>query len=152
MTGRRTHGHTSGGKPSPTYKSWMAMMARCTNPASTNYALYGARGISVCQRWLTFENFLADVGERPAGMTIDRINADGNYEPGNVRWATAQMQTRNRRGNLLLTFDGRTQPLFAWAEERGLTRDVLRKRLRLGWSIQRALTEPRHAYHDRRGQ
>jgi hypothetical protein len=80
-----------------TYKSWRSMINRCTNPNTPGYASYGGRGITVCDRWLIFEPFLADMGVRPEGRTLDRINNDGNYEPGNCRWATRFEQQRNKR-------------------------------------------------------
>lgn len=97
------HGHCSAGRlRSRTYISWVGMIQRCTNPATENYHLYGGRGICVCERWLTFENFLADMGERPAGTSIDRFpNNDGNYEHGNCRWATAAAQRANQRKGLV---------------------------------------------------
>lgn len=99
---RRTkHGRSR----SPTYSSWRAMRARCQRPSSVGFASYGGRGISVCERWEKFENFLADMGERPLGTSIDRIDVNGNYEPGNCRWATREVQDENvrPRGGRLLT-------------------------------------------------
>jgi hypothetical protein len=81
----------------PTYYSWSGMVQRCTNPKSKQWPDYGGRGITVCDRWLTFANFLADMGERPRGLSIDRINVNGSYEPGNCRWATAAEQAQNQR-------------------------------------------------------
>lgn len=92
------HGHRKiNGKPSPTYNTWYGMKQRCSNPKNKCYKYYGARGISVCSRWLnSFENFLEDMGERPEGLTLDRIDNNGNYEPDNCRWATAIEQEANK--------------------------------------------------------
>jgi hypothetical protein len=92
------HGHTKNNKVSSEYTAWQAMHNRCKNPNVREYKRYGARGIKVCQRWSVFEKFLADVGLRPhAGLSLDRINNDGDYEPGNVKWSTPKEQANNRR-------------------------------------------------------
>lgn len=94
---RTRHGHATDANRTRTYSGWEAMIQRCHNPNASTYFRYGGRGVTVCDRWRTFENFLTDMGERPEGKTLDRINPFGNYEPGNCRWATAKEQANNTR-------------------------------------------------------
>lgn len=101
------HGHGRSGLRSGTYSSWMSMISRCSNPRAPGFEMWGGRGITVCDRWLSFDAFLADMGERPGGHSIDRIDNDGNYEPGNCRWATAKEQSRNQRTTKLSESDVR---------------------------------------------
>lgn len=118
------------------------MISRCYNEKHHHYANYGGRGITVCQRWRdSFAAFLADVGPRPSPQhSLDRYpDNNGNYEPGNVRWATRSEQQRNRRVNHLLTFQGKTQCVIAWAEELGINPVTIIARLRAGRTIEEAL-------------
>lgn len=105
----------SGRKRSPTRSSWHAMLQRCRNP--NRNMLYSARGIKVCERWTVYANFLADMGERPPGTTLDRIDNNGNYEPGNCRWASAVVQANNKSTNRSIEWEGRRQSLTQWARE-----------------------------------
>ena len=109
---------------------------------SHNYDKYGGRGITIHEPWLVFDNFLADMVVRPDEKFIERRDNDGSYTPDNCYWATRSEQARNRRSNHRITYNGRTMPLIAWAEEIGLSRLTLRSRLREKWPIERALTEP----------
>ena len=134
-----THGHTVGGK-SRTYITWRNMLSRCYNLNKDTYQHYGGRGITVCERWHKFENFLADMGERPLRMSIERIDNDGNYCPENCRYATQKEQCNNQRSNRFLTFNGKTQTISQWSEETGIKAGTLERRLnRYGWSIERVL-------------
>ena len=97
---KRTHGHATarpGGVPTTEYQIWCTMRQRCNNPRDSSFKYYGGRGIRVCERWNDFRNFLADMGPRPPGLTLDRINNDGDYEPSNCRWATVKEQMNNKR-------------------------------------------------------
>lgn len=91
------HGHNKDNRPSPTYNSWHSMIQRCTNPNHCRWKYYGGRGISVCKSWRRFDNFLRDMGKRPVGKSIDRIDTNGNYCPSNCRWATPSQQQKNTR-------------------------------------------------------
>lgn len=138
--GNPTHGlsHTL------TYRRWKAMRQRCLDPRAQNYAHYGGAGVTICDRWRdSFSAFLADMGECPPALTLDRQDNARGYEPGNCRWATRATQTRNRAMNTLLTHQGRTQLASEWAAELGLPANTLRQRLYLGWTVERALTTPK---------
>lgn len=122
------------------WRIWYGMLERCRRPTNTVFKFYGGRGIKVCERWQVFDNFLADMGEPPLGMTLEREKTDGDYEPSNCRWATMKEQQRNRRNTHWLTFDGRTQAMSAWAEEAGVPYKTLWMRVvKYGWTVERAL-------------
>lgn len=121
------------------YHIWENMKSRCLNPKDSRYGDYGGRGITVCERWLVFENFLADMGEPRAGLQLDREDNNGNYEPGNCRWATRSEQQNNRRTNHVITLKNCTQTLTEWCRELGLEFNTVSTRLRRGWSVERAL-------------
>ncbi len=123
-----------------------SMMDRCYLQTSTAYKNYGGRGITVCKRWHDFENFYADMGDKPKGMTLERMDNDGPYTPDNVRWASYKDQANNRRSNVVLEFEGKKQTMQQWSDEMGLKIQTVWARLNRGWSVDRALTEEvRHA-------
>lgn len=118
----------------PLYPIWCSMKRRCLNPISKDYADYGGRGITVCERWLGDDglaNFISDVGERPDGKSLDRENNNGNYEPNNVRWATAFEQSNNSRHNRWITIDGISKTLTQWANSTGMPVPTLFNRLNI---------------------
>jgi hypothetical protein len=137
---RREQTTTHGLSRTPIHSVWSAMMARCYNPESNRYESYHGRGITVCVRWHNIELFLQDMGEPPAhGLSIERIDNEGNYEPGNCRWATQKEQARNRRTTLWIEYQGKTKSLAEWAEEIGFNYKQVWKRIRCcGWSVDRA--------------
>lgn len=129
----------------PLYGVWRAMINRCHNPKSTRYSFYGARGIRVCSSWMSFENFLRDMGPKPfPKATIERKDGTADYCPGNCRWASPKEQARNTRSNHRMTFLGKTQCLAAWAEELGIPEARIFARKKLGWSDEKALSTPRN--------
>ena len=138
-----THGHAVRTGRSPTYRAWESMIGRCYRASAGGYKFYGGRGIRVCERWHQFAAFLADMGERPDGMTLERKDSNADYEPSNCRWATRQEQNRNRRDTLLITIAGRTQCLLDWCAEKGVNYAAVRERIERGWEAERALTAPR---------
>lgn len=137
-----THGETKRKQWTPEYVVWAGIISRCTNPKSKRFYQYGGRGITVCDRWRTYDHFRADMGPRPAGCTIDRKDNDLGYSPDNCRWATQKEQQRNRSNNRLLTWNGRTMCAAEWAEVTGLDPKRIIGRLHRGWSIERTLSTP----------
>lgn len=123
------------------YGIWSGMKSRCYNPRTDNYKHYGGRGIAVCDRWRnSFDCFLADIGPRPSlNHSLDRINNDGNYEPGNVRWASVQEQRSNTRRNRVVTFRGVTQTLAQWSRSIGISESTLHRRIASGLPLDEAL-------------
>ncbi len=125
------------------HRTWVRMRWRCTNPNCDSYPHYGGRGIRICERWSVFENFLADVGNAPSKThSIDRIDVNGNYCPENCRWATPMEQCNNRRSSRFLTHDGQTKTVTEWARYLGVDKGTIFARLRLGWSVDKALMTP----------
>jgi hypothetical protein len=140
VTSNTTHGM----RKSSEYVVWDGMRARCFRQSSPRYEKYGGRGITVCSRWMKFENFYADMGPRPSlKHQLNRINNDGNYEPGNCEWVPHQKQQRNTSRSRWLTFQERTLTMAEWADITGFSQDVIQQRLdKYHWPIERALTEP----------
>lgn len=142
---RTTHGMTRDGCRSRLYRCWEGMLSRCYCKTDPGYRLWGARGITVCDEWMEADAFSAwaTANGYADHLTIDRINNDGNYEPGNCRWATARQQGRNRRTNKLVTAFGETKLLCEWAEDSRckVKRIALKMRLRAGWSPERAIAQ-----------
>jgi len=133
--GKKTHGMTH----TPIYKTWDCMLQRCKNPKCKEYPRYGGRGITVCKRWRKFENFHEDMGPRPEGGSLDRIDNDGNYGPDNCRWATAREQSNNRRNTAMIN----GEPFADFARRHDMSHDTLYNRcVRLSWTLERALNTP----------
>lgn len=156
---RVTHGHTrrrddGGNRRTPEYVAWESMLQRCRDKNCENYKRYGACGITVCDEWVGdggFERFLAHIGPRPSSdHSVDRYPSnEGNYEPGNVRWATRVEQHRNKSSNKLLSFSGETLCVAEWAERLGCAPSAIHDRLDDGWSVEDAVTKPVKKYRPR---
>jgi len=138
------HGHANKGNATVEYSTWQRMISRCCNSLNSGYNDYGGRGITVCERWQKFENFLADMGQRPSKeYSIDRIDVNGNYCPENCRWATPKEQANNKRSNRLLGFNGIVMNMTQWAEKLGVNMKTIHDRIdRYGWTIEKTLTTP----------
>lgn len=132
---RKGYGH-------PMYKMWISMKQRCDNSNLPAYERYGARGITYEPRWSVFLNFLEDMGERPDGMTIERIDNNGNYTKENCRWATPKEQQNNTRRNVNITYDGQTMNQAQWEIKLKMPTNTIYNRLKAGWSVEEAITKP----------
>lgn len=150
MTGTRKgkphpsrHGHTIGRTHSPTYQSWSSMLTRCNNPRSEHYDRYGGRGVYVCDRWLLFDNFLADMGVRPTGTTLDRRENEGGYTPENCRWADKTTQANNRSNVVTVEINGETRTLSEWCRLLSVSVNTVRARVKSqGMDYATALQKP----------
>lgn len=137
---RITHGQTK----TREYRIWQGMLQRCTNPNCEEYPIYGGRGIIVCPAWSeSFEAFISHMGLRPSPRhSIERLDTNGNYEPGNCRWATPKEQSNNRRDTHYVVFKGERMPIALLADRHSIRQETLRGRLRRGWSLEDAVLEP----------
>lgn len=140
---KSTHGCCRNGSTIREYRIWNGLKQRCRNPKAREYKYYGAKGVKVCERWLSFENFISDMGICPDGLSIERINVNGDYEPSNCRWATPKEQANNRRNTPYLSLGDKTLPLMEWVAITGLTEDTIRQRKNKGWTDVAALTVAR---------
>lgn len=137
------HGHTEG-KFSPTYHSWASMIQRCTNQKRASWKHYGGKGVTVCTRWMTFTNFLTDMGERPRGLSLERKNVRGNYNKRNCKWATRVEQARNSVQVVWVQIGKRRKRLIEWCEELGVSINTVRDRVKFyGHTYESALLKNR---------
>lgn len=134
--------------------SYNTMMQRCYNPNNSQYADYGGRGITVCERWQQnqpnaqgFWNFVADMGDKPEGSTLDRIDNSKNYTPENCRWATRREQQRNRRNNIVITFNGQTMVAEDWAQKLGISKSTILWRYHKGLPVEVVLSKRNYRGH-----
>lgn len=137
--GQVKHGHDRRGQRSPELRTWHHMIERCYSKTCKDYVNYGGRGITVCERWLKFENFWNDMGVRPEGCSLDRIDVNGNYEPSNCRWATKLIQSHNTRRNKRVTINGETRIITEWLKILKVSRTVFYRRVKKGQTYHEAL-------------
>lgn len=142
------HGHST----TRTYSIWHAMINRCTYKDFKGWKSYGGRGIQVCERWKDFTLFLKDMGDAPDGYSIDRIDVNGNYEPGNCRWATTKQQARNRRNNRLITYHNETKTVMDWSQATGISPSTIYYRLNQGWTPDRLFKTPNYGQKASKGE
>lgn len=139
----RKHGEKGNNGATPEYRSWSAMRARCSNPKLKEYPRYGGRGITVCERWQSYENFLADMGRRPSLQhTIDRIDVNQGYFKENCKWSTNVEQANNRTKHTYLEVDGVVKTQAQWLRQFNVKKPTFKTRLRNGWDVKKALTYP----------
>lgn len=139
-----THGQSREENKTKEYRAWTALRNRCSNPRTPGYKDYGGRGITVCERWSSFENFISDMGKSPPGTSIDRIKNDKGYSPENCRWATKREQEANKRSNILIQLNGISKPIFTWAQEFGINGHTAWARWRRGWPRERLFIPQTH--------
>lgn len=138
------HGESSRQNRTVEYATWVKIKCRCQNPSDISYENYGGRGIRICDRWSdSFESFLADMGRRPKNTSIDRIDNNGHYEPGNCRWASIKIQSRNKRTNVMVSHNGQTKTVAEWAEAIGIGYFTLHSKIKRGMTPEQALTNKR---------
>lgn len=142
-SGKKGRKYPKGSRAMPAYNSYESMMQRCTNPNATGYDYYGGRGITVCSRWNgNPQNFIADMGERPEGTSLDRIDSTKNYSPDNCRWANRTIQARNMGNNVRYTVKGESLTCKEWEEKTGINASTIKNRIKRGWSVERAVQAP----------
>ena len=144
MTAKRNlkHGLATRQNRSPVYSAWCGMRQRCNDKNSTFYSDYGGRGITICDRWENFTAFIEDMGERPSGTSIDRIDNNGNYDPNNCRWATKFEQANNCRNSTVIEYKGKTLTIAQWGREKGIRAGTLHARTKAGWTDTRTIGTP----------
>jgi hypothetical protein len=141
------HGMSKDKSVAHIYKRWVDMRQRCNNPKINRYNYYGGRGITICERWNEFTHFFEDMsGSFTPGMTLERIDSNGNYEPSNCIWADSTHQQNNKRNNRKYMYEGKLLTIPQWSRNVGIMAGTLKSRLRYGWTIERALTTPNKSY------